>query len=214
MFHLFPVGHWGGGSQRLFPAAIAIAASRAPPTPITADLIRSFGATGIGTTAIMGAAFSFTSLSKFSAHHHPPDNGSCRSKASRRSDALFDDLAERFGCGRASAEIRAGGSFLIWSNGAAGMAAMASRICCRGSSGVGSAWAIFGTSALRRVSNTIFSGNLLADVIRMMVLSGSAIAAGSPGAGKYRSAANSKVSRSPPTKTKYRMIGMTARKQE
>ncbi len=65
-------------------------------------------------------------------HHHPPESGSCRSKASCRSGALFDSFVERFGCGRDTAEKRAGAFFLISAEGAAGMATMASRTCCCG----------------------------------------------------------------------------------
>jgi hypothetical protein len=58
---------------------------------------------------------------------------------------------------------------------------------------MGSACATFGTSVRTRVSNTIFSGRFLAELIRMVVLLGSAAAAVStvpadwgPSLAKYR----------------------------
>lgn len=125
---------------------------------------------------------------KPSAHHRPPEKRSCPSKASRGSGARLGNLADRFGRGRASADVRAGGSFLVWAGAAAGMAASASRTACCGSSGGGSARTISGALVRGRVSKTIFSGRLLAELIRMIVLSGSAAPARSTGAGRYRSA--------------------------
>lgn len=63
------------------------------------------------------------------------------------------------------------------------MEAMASRTGY-GSSRAGWTCAIIGTSVRGRVSKMIFSGRLLAEAIRMMVLSGSAAAACSTGAGR------------------------------
>lgn len=64
-------------------------------------------------------SFRCTGISR-PAHHRPPEKRSYRSKASRGLDGRLDDFANRFARGRASADVRAGGSFLIRAGGGTG----------------------------------------------------------------------------------------------
>lgn len=115
-------------------------------------------------------------------HHRPPVKKSCQSNASRGSADLLAEFAHRFACGRTSARLRAGGSFLASGDGAADIVTIVSRADCCGSSGIGSACAMFGISARGRVSKTVLSGRLLADRILMAAVSGSAASARATGA--------------------------------
>ncbi len=137
-------------------------------------------------------------------HHQLPAKKSCRSDARRRSAEIVGGIVDRLLCGRPPACLRTRASFLVAAGaGAAAIAARTSRELRSRASETASAFANTGAAVCGRVSNTIFSGRLRAERIRMMVLSGSEACPFSGSVGKYRSTANSRATSKPPTKTKY-----------
>ena len=147
-------------------------------------------------------------------HHQLPARNSRRSDAIRRSGVIIEGLAAVFLRRRFSARLRTSASlFVADGDGAAAIAERTSPEACSTASGMGSTFANAGAAVRVRVSNTIFSGRLRAEWIRIMVLSGSEACLVSGGIGRYRSIANSSATSTLPTKTKYLMIGMDRRSQ-